>query len=119
MGGSVSFEFNDTNWNTPQTAVFTAFQTGAVKVKVGNDGGNGENALQTLAILGTEGSFKLTSPLFTGGTTGRLFLEFGTTVAVAVVLSGVVALTLTPMLSSLLLRSTKARRRTATSTTTR
>ncbi|MEQ1568962.1 MAG: efflux RND transporter permease subunit, partial [Myxococcota bacterium] len=44
--------------------------------------------------------------VFTGGTTGRLFLEFGATVGVSVALSGVVALTLTPMLSSRLLRAT-------------
>lgn len=43
--------------------------------------------------------------VFTGGTTGRVFMEFGTTVAVAVALSGVVALTLTPMLCSMFLRS--------------
>ncbi len=41
--------------------------------------------------------------VFTGGTTGRLFVEFGMTVAVAVLLSGVVALTLTPMLCDRLL----------------
>jgi multidrug efflux pump len=41
--------------------------------------------------------------IFTGGTTGRLFLEFGTTVAASVAISMVVALTLTPMLCSKLL----------------
>jgi multidrug efflux pump len=45
--------------------------------------------------------------IFTGGATGRLFLEFGVTVAVSVMLSMVVALTLTPMLSSRLVRVTK------------
>jgi multidrug efflux pump len=42
--------------------------------------------------------------IFTGGTTGRLFLEFGATVAVSVLISGFVALTLTPMLCSRLLK---------------
>ncbi|MCK6503180.1 efflux RND transporter permease subunit [Myxococcota bacterium] len=42
--------------------------------------------------------------IFTGGTTGRLFVEFGTTVAVAVALSALVALTLTPMLCAFILK---------------
>jgi len=41
---------------------------------------------------------------FLTGTVGRLFSEFGVSVAVAVLLSGFVALTLTPMLSSRMLR---------------
>jgi multidrug efflux pump len=41
---------------------------------------------------------------FTPGRTGRLFLEFAVTLAGAVVVSGFVALTLTPMMSSKLLR---------------
>ncbi|MBT3218358.1 MAG: TolC family protein, partial [Proteobacteria bacterium] len=41
--------------------------------------------------------------IFMGGQTGRLFLEFGGTVAVAVVISTVVALTLSPTLCALLL----------------
>lgn len=41
--------------------------------------------------------------IFTGGATGRLFLEFGTTVAASVFISMIVALTLTPMLCSRLL----------------
>jgi multidrug efflux pump len=41
---------------------------------------------------------------FLQGNVGRLFNEFGLTVAVAVLISGFVALTLTPMLSSRLLR---------------
>ncbi|MFN3868839.1 MAG: efflux RND transporter permease subunit [Hyphomicrobiaceae bacterium] len=43
---------------------------------------------------------------FAPGKTGRLFLEFALTLAGAVVVSGFVALTLTPMMSSLLLRHT-------------
>ncbi len=42
--------------------------------------------------------------VFTGGATGRLFLEFGVTVAASVALSMVVALTLTPMVCALLLK---------------
>ncbi len=41
---------------------------------------------------------------FLQGNVGRLFNEFGVTVAVAVLISGFVALTLTPMLSSRMLR---------------
>ena len=41
--------------------------------------------------------------LFMGGIVGRLFREFGVTVSVAVVLSGIIALTLSPMMASLLL----------------
>ncbi len=42
--------------------------------------------------------------LFLGGVTGRLFREFGVVLASAVIFSSFVALTLTPMLSSRLLR---------------
>ncbi|MBL9189046.1 MAG: efflux RND transporter permease subunit [Opitutaceae bacterium] len=42
--------------------------------------------------------------LFMGGLSGRLFREFGVTIAGAVIISAVVALTLTPMLSARLLR---------------
>ncbi|MFZ5479652.1 MAG: efflux RND transporter permease subunit [Myxococcota bacterium] len=42
--------------------------------------------------------------VFTGGATGRLFLEFGVTVAASVAISMIVALTLTPMLTSRLVR---------------
>ena len=43
--------------------------------------------------------------IFLGGIVGRLFREFAVTIAVAIIMSGVVSLTLTPMLSSLFLRS--------------
>ncbi|HEY0943683.1 MAG TPA: efflux RND transporter permease subunit [Opitutaceae bacterium] len=43
--------------------------------------------------------------LFMGGLSGRLFREFGVTISGAVLISAFVALTLTPMLSSRLLRS--------------
>ena len=42
--------------------------------------------------------------LFMGGLSGRLFREFGMTIAGAVLISAVVALTLTPMLSARLLK---------------
>ena len=42
--------------------------------------------------------------LFMGGLSGRLFREFGVTIAGAVIISALVALTLTPMLSTRLLR---------------
>ena len=42
--------------------------------------------------------------LFMGGLSGRLFREFGVTIAGAVLISAIVALTLTPMLSTRLLR---------------
>ena len=45
---------------------------------------------------------------FTPGRTGRLFVEFALALAGAVVVSGVVALTLTPMLCTLLLRHNPA-----------
>jgi HAE1 family hydrophobic/amphiphilic exporter-1 len=43
--------------------------------------------------------------LFMGGILGRLFREFGVTICAAVLISGIVSLTLTPMLASRLLRS--------------
>jgi multidrug efflux pump len=45
---------------------------------------------------------------FLQGTTGRLFNEFGIAVAGAVIVSGIVALTLTPMLSAKILRVPKS-----------
>jgi hydrophobic/amphiphilic exporter-1 (mainly G- bacteria), HAE1 family len=43
--------------------------------------------------------------MFMGGTIGRLFREFAITIAVAILVSGFVALTLTPMLCSRLLKA--------------
>jgi len=45
--------------------------------------------------------------LFMGGIVGRLLNEFAVTIAVAIVVSGIVSLTLTPMLASLFLHSHK------------
>ncbi|MCG3174282.1 MAG: Multidrug resistance protein MdtB [Myxococcota bacterium] len=42
--------------------------------------------------------------LFMGGILGRLFAEFSVTIAIAILISGVISLTLTPMLSALFLR---------------
>jgi hydrophobe/amphiphile efflux-1 (HAE1) family protein len=46
--------------------------------------------------------------LFMGGLSGRLFREFGVTIAGAVLISALVALTLTPMLSARMLRESHA-----------
>jgi hydrophobe/amphiphile efflux-1 (HAE1) family protein len=43
--------------------------------------------------------------LFMGGIIGRLFREFGMTVSIAIVLSAIIALTLSPMMASLTLRN--------------
>ncbi|MBX3747635.1 MAG: efflux RND transporter permease subunit [Verrucomicrobiae bacterium] len=59
-----------------------------------------------LAILATTASLVVVflPLLFMGGLSGRLFREFGVTIAGAVVISAIVALTLAPMVSSRLLR---------------
>jgi multidrug efflux pump len=49
--------------------------------------------------------------LFMGGLSGRLFREFGLTIAGAVLVSAVVALTLTPMMSARLLHANERRSR--------
>ncbi len=46
--------------------------------------------------------------LFMGGVLGRLFREFSVTICVAILISGVVSVTLTPMLCSLFLKKPKA-----------
>jgi hydrophobic/amphiphilic exporter-1 (mainly G- bacteria), HAE1 family len=48
--------------------------------------------------------------LFMGGILGRLFREFAITISVAILVSGLVSLTLTPMLSSRLLRASAIRK---------
>jgi len=47
--------------------------------------------------------------LFMGGILGRLFREFAITISVAILVSGIVSLTLTPMLASRLLRAADLR----------
>ncbi len=49
--------------------------------------------------------------LFLGGVLGRLFKEFAVTICVAILISGVVSVTLTPMLASRFLRSPEEQRR--------
>jgi HAE1 family hydrophobic/amphiphilic exporter-1 len=49
--------------------------------------------------------------LFLGGVLGRLFKEFAVTICVAILISGVVSVTLTPMLCSRFLRSAREQRR--------
>jgi HAE1 family hydrophobic/amphiphilic exporter-1 len=50
--------------------------------------------------------------LFMGGVVGRLFNEFAVTISIAILVSGVVSLTLTPMLCSRFLRPAHAERHT-------
>ncbi len=50
--------------------------------------------------------------LFMGGVVGRLFNEFAVTITVAIIISGFVALTLTPMLSSRFLSNRQERKQT-------
>ena len=47
---------------------------------------------------------------FLGGVTGALFREFAFTLAGAVIISGIVAVTLSPMMCSLLLDAARCRR---------
>src|SRR5205085_11926431 len=47
--------------------------------------------------------------LFMGGILGRLFREFAITISVAILVSGLVSLTLTPMLASRLLKASAIR----------
>ena len=55
--------------------------------------------------------------LFMGGIVGRLFREFAVVIGVAVLISGFISLTLTPMLSSRFLRAAPARGGTTRCTT--
>src|SRR6185503_8519356 len=76
----------------------------------------GENALEAAAIGSQEIGFTIVSMtlslaavfipvLFMGGILGRLFREFAITITAAILISGVVSLTLTPMLCSRFLKS--------------
>jgi len=66
---------------------------------------NGTNEIGFAVIATTIALVAVFTPLaFLQGTTGRLFNEFGIAVAGAVVISGFVALTLTPMLCAKILR---------------
>ena len=68
---------------------------------------DGTREITTAVIATTIALLAVFSPLlFLTGATGRLFTEFGVAVGGAVLVSGVVALTLTPMLSAKILRVT-------------
>ena len=68
---------------------------------------DGTREITTAVIATTISLIAVFSPLlFLTGATGRLFNEFGVAVGGAVLVSGVVALTLTPMLSARILRAT-------------
>ena len=66
---------------------------------------DGTKEITTAVIATTIALLAVFSPLlFLTGATGRLFNEFGVAVSGSVLLSGIVALTLTPMLSAKILR---------------
>ncbi len=68
---------------------------------------DGTREITTAVIATTIALLAVFSPLlFLTGATGRLFTEFGVAVGGAVLISGIVALTLTPMLSAKILRVT-------------
>ncbi|MBI1786713.1 MAG: efflux RND transporter permease subunit [Acidobacteria bacterium] len=82
----------------------------------------GESALQSAVLGSKEIGFTIVSMtlslaavfipvLFMGGILGRLFREFAVTICAAVLISGVVSITLTPMLCSRLLRPHQEERR--------
>jgi multidrug efflux pump len=66
---------------------------------------DGTKEITTAVIATTVALLAVFSPLlFLTGATGRLFTEFGVAVGGSVLISGIVALTLTPMLSAKILR---------------
>lgn len=68
---------------------------------------DGTREITTAVIATTIALLAVFSPLlFLTGATGRLFTEFGVAVGGAVLISGIVALTLTPMVSAKILRVT-------------
>jgi multidrug efflux pump len=69
---------------------------------------DGTREITTAVIATVLSLLAVFSPLlFLTGATGRLFTEFGVAVGGAVLISGIVALTLTPMLSAKILRATE------------
>jgi multidrug efflux pump len=69
---------------------------------------DGTREITTAVIATTIALLAVFSPLlFLTGATGRLFTEFGVAVGGAVLVSGIVALTLTPMVSARILRVTR------------
>src|SRR5690606_39945653 len=68
-------------------------------------GSPGSNGCGFAGVARTRTRVTVYAPLaFATGRTGRLFIEFALTLAGAVLVSGFVALTLTPMMCSVLLR---------------
>ena len=71
---------------------------------------DGTREITTAVIATTIALLAVFSPLlFLTGATGRLFNEFGVAVGGSVLISGIVALTLTPMLCAKILRVSHAR----------
>jgi multidrug efflux pump len=69
---------------------------------------DGTREITTAVIATTVALLAVFSPLlFLSGATGRLFTEFGVAVGGSVLISGIVALTLTPMLAARILRVTQ------------
>jgi multidrug efflux pump len=82
--------------------VYRHMEMGKTRLRAALDG---SNEIGFAVIATTIALVAVFVPLaFLTGSVGRLFNEFGITVAVAVLISGFVALTLTPMLSSKILR---------------
>lgn len=85
--------------------IYRRIETGMAPFKAALEGSK-EIAFAILAMTSTLAAVFL--PLgFQTGNTGRLFTEFAWTVAGAVIVSGFVALTLTPMMCSILLKAKK------------
>ena len=82
--------------------VYRHMEMGKNRVKAAFDG---SNEIGFAVVATTVALVAVFIPLaFLTGSVGRLFNEFGMTVAVAVLISGFVALTLTPMLTSKILK---------------
>src|SRR5207245_966588 len=82
--------------------VYRHMEMGKSRIRAAFDGAN---EIGFAVIATTIALVAVFIPLaFLTGSVGRLFNEFGMTVAVAVLISGFVALTLTPMLASKILK---------------
>ena len=76
------------------------FELAMTLYRSGNYGG----ARSEAELLLPKPGYTVSSGLLLGGVIGRLFREFAVTIAAAVLVSGFVSLTLTPMISSRILR---------------
>ena len=84
--------------------IFRHVEEGMPRVRGGDHGARKEIGFAIVAMTLTLAS--VFAPLaFATGRTGRLFIEFALTLAGAVLVSGFVALTLSPMMCSLLLQA--------------